>query len=168
MLAQTTQDKPPSALIQVPVFQSPPRTELRWRLLPIAYLDNFECITSQFASFGLKFEDTIALRPSNPRFLNKVGPRVLMPVGQQRSFKVKLEKATTHVHLWLMGSREITVSTLNAQGHCIAVAETSKVSGTNAHEPYQEQSLTLETRMAKVIHIDSKAPFVATRFAVKQ
>ncbi|MEO0987132.1 MAG: hypothetical protein AAFY20_16495 [Cyanobacteria bacterium J06639_14] len=149
------------------MVQPQPKAKLHWRLLPIAYLDNFEKMASQFASLGLRFEDAIALRPSNPRFLNESGSMIIMPMGRNRSLKVKVEKSIPKMHLWLVGSQEITVSTLNAHGHCTAMAETSKVSRIEDDESYPEQSLTVDTRMAKVLHIDSKAPFVLTRFAIK-
>lgn len=168
MLAQETWDVPPPTLIQAPIFQPQLKAGQSWRLLPIVYLDNFERITGQFASFGLQFENVIAFCPSNPRFMTGVSHKVLMPSGHNKGFKVDIEADVSFVHLWLIGSQEITVSTLNVKGHCIATAETPKIAHTGSNDPYPEQSLTIETRMAKTLCIDSKAPFTVTRFAVRQ
>ena len=168
MLAQETQDKPSASFPTVPIFAAQQPAKPNWRLLPIGYLSNFEYITGQFAAFGLKFEDAIALRPSNPRFLHAVGPRVLMSASRRRTLQVNVLKPIPSMHLWLMGSEEISVSTLDAQGNCTAVAETSKMFSFDADDPYVEQSVTLDTRATKTLLIDSKAPFVITRLAVKQ
>ncbi|MGF1520937.1 MAG: hypothetical protein ACFBSF_01285 [Leptolyngbyaceae cyanobacterium] len=169
MLAQEIQDKPPSSLTQVPFFSSRPKVKPCWRLLPIEYLSNFEYITGQFAAFGLKFEDAIAFRPSNPRFLgDRVDPRFLMSASRSRTLKVKVLKATSSMHLWLMGSEVITVSTLDDQGRCTSVAETARTLCADTYDPYTEESLTLDTRTTETLLIDSKAPFVITQFAVKQ
>ena len=168
MLAQETWDVPPSTLVQAPIFQPQLRAEQSWRLLPIPYLHNFERITGQFASFGLHFENVIAFFPSNPRFLNEARDKVLMPAGQSKSLKVSVEATVSHIHLWMMGSQEITVSLANANENPVSVTETSRLASTDIHEPYAEQNLTIETRTAKTLCLHSKAPFVVTRFAVKQ
>lgn len=91
-----------------------------------------------------------------------------MSATRSRTLKIRVLKDISFMHLWLVGSEDITVSTLDTKGHCTATAETSKMPYADAHNPYPEQSLTLDTRTTEILLIDSKAPFVITRFAVKQ
>ncbi|NER81717.1 MAG: hypothetical protein F6K42_19575 [Leptolyngbya sp. SIO1D8] len=168
MLIQDTWDRFASTFVQVPVLRNFYRKEQSWCLLPTSYLNNFEPVINQFAPFGLKFEGAIALYPSNPRFSKSDCLVTIGSVGHCKSLKITLEKSVRQLHFWLVGSESITISALNTQGHCVAAAHTNIAPAYDLDQPCPRQEVTINTRAASVIRIDSKAPFVLTRCAVKQ
>lgn len=136
-----------------------------WKTIPIPQLNTFEPIGRQFLPFGLIFEDTIALRPSNPRFLLPNCPMVLMPTGRCKGLKVHLKSPMSAIDLGFMGSKAITVSALDAKGHCVAVTKTETISPLDIKQVYPEQFVRIRTGNAKVLRIDAKAPFVMTHLS---
>jgi hypothetical protein len=167
MPALNTKNLAPTPM-QVPHLH-PRRSVVReWRLLPIVWLENFERVTDQFAAFGVGFADAIAVRPSNPRFSPATNAIQVMPCNRRKSIKMSLSRPVTQLQLSLMGSTPITVSAFNAEGHCVALAETA-TPVLSEHQPhYPEQTLTLDTKTAAFICLESKVPFMLTRLAFKR
>ncbi|MBE7382926.1 MAG: hypothetical protein F6J95_016110 [Leptolyngbya sp. SIO1E4] len=170
LLTRDTWDKFAFTFVQTPVLHTFYKSRLEWRSLPIARLKVFERVAAQFMRFGVHFEDAIAARPSNPRFLTDERCTVVMPTGQCRSFKVNLAHPIRQMRFWVVGSQAITISALNRQGHCVAMAKTEiePHEATAVHKRYAEQGMTIKTGTANVVRIDSKAPFVLTRCEVQQ
>ena len=168
MFTQDIWDVLAPTIVHTPVLESPYTTQLDWQILPIAYLCNFEPIVSQFQPFGLQFEDAIAIRPSNPSFLAGAGGIAIMPIGRCSGFKVYFENVVSETSLWLVGSQPVSVSCLNAQGHCVTKVQTVTASSHEPHRSYPERSIVVNTRATKVLRVDSKAPFIVTRFAIKR
>lgn len=167
MLTQDIWKKLTPTLVRPLASQNLFGTRLTWKFLSIAGLENFESVSNQFASLGLHFEDAIAIRPSNPRFLSNGCQMVVMSADQGKTLKVSLDADVAHTHLWLKGSQTVKVSALNAQGHCMAVAETKSARTAKSAPLYAEEGVLIDTRAAKTLRIESKAPFVLTRLAVK-
>ncbi|MEM0980118.1 MAG: hypothetical protein AAGH78_07570 [Cyanobacteria bacterium P01_H01_bin.58] len=150
-------------------MQAPAQTSyipsVRWRILPIAQLHTFELVSRQFSPFGIFFEDTIALRPSNPRFSLPNCPMVLMPKGRCKGCKIHLQDVASAIDLGLIGSKKITVSALDDKGYCVAVAKTDAISSTAVQHAYPEQFVRLKAGHATTLRLEAKAPFVITHFS---
>ncbi|MEO1094277.1 MAG: hypothetical protein AAFX01_05200 [Cyanobacteria bacterium J06638_28] len=136
-----------------------------WKTLPIAQLHNFESVNRQFAPFGVRFDDTIALYPSNPRFSLPNCPIVLMPKGRCKGCKIHLQDAVSAIDLGLIGSKQITISALDDKGYCVAVAQTEAISPVAVKQVYPEQFVRLQAGNAKTLRLEAKAPFVMTHFS---
>jgi len=149
---------------------SPPRLA-SWHCLPLQQLDNFELVDHQFASQQVWFESAIALRPSNPYFQAGESALTLMAFAREGSLKVQLGSSITEVDFGFISSTPLTISCLDAQGHCIAnvkaadLAARSPADDTQHH--YAVQGITLNTRGAQTLRIHAAVPFVLTRFWVK-
>lgn len=145
-------------------------SRLKFHRLSIEQLVNFEKVTDQFTLYGLHFEDVIAIRPSNQSFLSYECQIVLMPTGQCRNLKIAVEKSVTEVYFGLMGSQLIDVSALDSQGHCVSVGKpiaSPNRDAQQAYKTYPEQRLFISnSNAAKVIRLDSKAPFVISQLGV--
>lgn len=148
-----------------------PAVPALWQCLPLQQLTNFEVIHQQFAAQQVWFESAIVLRPSNPAFQVDDTALTLMAHAPDKGFKVTLGSAVTEVDFGFISSAPLTISSLNDQGHCLAIfkasPEVTSQSG-QADEGPVIQGVTLNTRGAKSLRIDSRSPFVLTRFWVKQ
>ena len=155
----TTATMPRSALPEV----SP------WQQLPLQQLTNFELIGPQFAGHQVWFESTIALRPSNPAFQAHESPLTLMAHTQDTGLKVTLGDAIAEIDFGFISSAPLTISCLDAHGHCVAIFQTNPEAqpAEATHDP-TVQGVTFDTRGTKTVRIDCRAPFVLTRFGVKQ
>ncbi|NEQ45445.1 MAG: hypothetical protein F6K00_18660 [Leptolyngbya sp. SIOISBB] len=142
-----------------------------WQCLPLQQLTNFEVIHHQFAAQQVWFESAIVLRPSNPAFQVDNASLTLMAHARDKGFKVTLGSSITEVDFGFISSEPLTISSFDEQGHCLAIF---RASATAASQPAQDaedpviQGVTLNTRGAKTLRIDCRAPFVLTRFWVKQ
>jgi len=153
--------------------ESSPSRLASWHCLPLQQLHNFELVDHQFAHQQVWFESAIALRPSNPCFQTAESTLTLMAFARESSLKVQLGSSITEVDFGFISSAPLTISCLDAQGHCLANVKTINVVGrsqTDRTQPdkYPIQGLTLNTRGAHTLRIYATAPFVLTRFWVKQ
>ena len=157
----------------LPVAGQPqPATLQPWRCLPIKSLNNFEWVDRQFAAYQVWFESAIALRPSNPQFHGSDRSIVLMPASQEHSLKISVGEAVTEIEIGLISSQPVTLSLLDAQGHCRALVNTITMPSTpvehNDNDPkYPTQGITLRTGNATTLRIDAKEPFIMTHFLLK-
>jgi len=143
---------------------SPARTaKTTWKLLPITWLENFERIDTQFAIFGFHFSDAIALQPSNPKFSAMGDRQVIMPERQGRQMQIDLQQSPPRMHLWFLSSQSVTVSALNEQGNCVAMAKTQASPMRDSQQRYGEQNIIIATHNATSLRITSRAPFVMTQ-----
>lgn len=142
-----------------------------WQCLPLQQLTNFEVIYDQFAAQQVWIESAIVLRPSNPAFQVDDAPLTLMTHSRDKGFKVTLGSHITEVDFGFISSESLTISSLDEQGHCVAIFRSSTEMTSQepqALEGPMIQGVTLNTRGAKTLRIDCRVPFVLTRFWVKQ
>ncbi|WP_204137849.1 hypothetical protein [Halomicronema sp. CCY15110] len=143
-----------------------------WQRLPLQQLTNYERIDHQFSGHQVWFESAIALRPSNPAFQARESTLTLMSQARDTGLKVTLGEAITEIDFGFISSAPLTISCLDAQGHCVALwqadldAQPTTLTKT-AGRP-MAQGVSLDTRGTKTVRIDSRAPFVLTRFWIKQ
>ena len=136
------------------------------KYLPIHWLENYEPVNTQFSRFQVEFEAAIAVRPSNPRFQGGDLPNAIMACPQGLSLKAKIGPDIQQVEIWVVGSRAATVSALDEQGHCVAIAQTAKPIRHPDELAYPAQSVVVDTHSACALRIDSKFPFLLTRLAL--
>ncbi|RZM77427.1 hypothetical protein [Leptolyngbya iicbica] len=139
-----------------------------WQRLPLQRLANFERIDHQFSGHQVWFESAIALRPSNPAFQAHESTLILMSQARDTGLKITLGDAVAEIDFGFISSAPLTLSCLDAQGHCVAMFQADQ--GTLAETGGQPkiEGVTLDTRGTKTVRIDCRAPFVLTRFWVKQ
>jgi hypothetical protein len=138
-----------------------------WTYLPIHWLEHCQKVDRQFANLQVEFESAIAVQPSNPRFQVGHLPIAIMSPDQGKLLNVTVGKTIKAVEMWLMGSRSVTVSALDKTGHCVAIARTQDLDDETIPR-LSAQRITLETQAADAIRLDSKSPFVLTRFAIQK
>lgn len=141
--------------------------EKDWGCLPFHWLSQFDRIDSQFSSFQVWFEDAIALHPSNPRFLVGDEDLAIMPTCRSKVLNIKLGKAITQVQLWLSGSAPVRVSAFDKGDRCVATVQTPELLETGENLKYPAQLATLDIQNASYLRIDSKSPYILTRFFLK-
>lgn len=144
---------------------------LSWQCLPLQTLTNFELVNHQFAALQVWFESAIALRPSNPSFQADESALTLMAFYHKSGFKVNLGQNVAAVDFGFISSEPLMISGLDAEGHCVSMVKTTDLPAFAKPEELNQrpiQGITLDTHGAKTIRIDSVAPFVVTRFWVKQ
>ena len=142
-----------------------------WHCLPLQQLTNFEVIHQQFAAQQVWFESAIALRPSNPAFQVDESSLTLMGYAQAKGLKVTLGDSITEVDFGFISNQPLIISCLDDQGHCLAMLKATTEEATQSEQDSLEplvQGVTLNTRGARTLRIDACAPFVVTRFWVKQ
>ena len=156
-----------NAVLRPPVLQSEPAlSQWGWHCLPLHWLENFAPVAAQFTPWQVQFEGAIAIRPSNPRFQTMADALVIMPNQAGKSLKVNLGPTIDEIDLWVVGSEAVTVSLLDAVGHCVAVATTTPAPTAPNPITYPTQRLTLDTHNAHRVRIDSRSPFILTHVAV--
>lgn len=153
--------------------ESPTRHLSRWSCLPLQQLNNFDLVSYQFADQQVWFDAAIALRPSNPYFQAGESSLTLMADTPTASFKVRLGQDITEVDFGYISSAPLTITCLDDQGHCVAIVKTTKPAPklqpqVSESQQYAIQGIALNTGNATTLRIDSTAPFVLTRFWVKQ
>ena len=167
MQVQETHDLASSRL-QAAYRPASSTTANTWKYLPIHWLEHCQRVDSHFSGFQVEFESAIAIHPSNPRFQLSDLPIALMSSGQGKSLTVTLGEAITAIEVWLLGSEAITVSALNDNGDRTETVRTQDVSNDETAVQLSAQGVTVETRSASTIRIDSRSPFLLTRFAIQQ
>ncbi|MGF1459255.1 MAG: hypothetical protein ACFBSG_09530 [Leptolyngbyaceae cyanobacterium] len=143
-----------------------------WSCLPIQTLSNFEPVDRQFAPQQVCFESTIALRPSNPHFQAEATALTLMAHAPRSGLKITLGQAIIEIDFGYISTAPLTISCLDADGHCVAIAQgpsapSINIANDTAAGVYDVQGLMLNTLAVRTLRIDSAAPFVLTRFWVK-
>jgi hypothetical protein len=143
-----------------------------WQRLPLQQLTNYEQIDHQFSGHQVWFESAIALRPSNPAFQAHESTLTLMSQARDTGLKVTLGDAITEIDFGFISSAPLTISCLDAQGHCVALFQTDPAAQpiplTEAAGRPMAQGISLDTRGTQTVRIDCRAPFVLTRFWVKR
>jgi hypothetical protein len=143
-----------------------------WQRLPLQQLTNYEQIDHQFSGHQVWFESAIALRPSNPAFQAHESTLTLMSQARDTGLKVTLGDAITEIDFGFISSAPLTISCLDAQGHCVALFQTDPTAQpkplTEAAGRPMAQGISLDTRGTQTVRIDCRAPFVLTRFWVKR
>lgn len=143
-----------------------------WLCLPLQQLHNFEPVHHQFAAQQVWFDAAIALRPSNPYFQAGEAALTLMADTSATGLKIRLGNRITEIDFGYISSAPVTISCLDEQGHCVAIVKTAEslaqLPPQAASGQYTIQGITLNTGSTKTLRIHSTAPFVLTRFWVKQ
>ena len=145
---------------------------LPWQRLPLQQLTNYEQIEHQFSGHQVWFESAIALRPSNPAFQAHASMLTLMSQARDTGLKVTLGDAITEIDFGFISSAPLTISCLDAQGHCVALFQTDPAAPSTtltaaAGRPLA-QGVAFDTHGTQTVRIDCRAPFVLTRFWVKR
>lgn len=127
--------------------------------LPFHRLAPFEQVQGQFADWGVWFEGTIALFPSNPNFFNPSPQLVLMPSARRRSMTITLQQPRPQLTLQVRGYRDIRLSALDRSGHCITHCQTR---GSYTPEPHKAplEILTIAGHRTHHVILESSSPFV--------
>ena len=68
-----------------------------WHILPFYPLKPYEPVTHQYYPLGVRFTDTIAICPSNPRFTGEGRQQVLMPASDRRGLGLVLTQPLKEV-----------------------------------------------------------------------
>ena len=98
--------------------------------LNLQQLAAFEVVTNQFAAWGVAFAGAIALAPSNPKFIDQPGQKVLMPapVGQtsrqgqsQHQMQLWCQPMVTRICLAGRSTQPIALEVLDATGAVVAI-----------------------------------------------
>ncbi|MEM9451166.1 MAG: hypothetical protein AAGA75_21870 [Cyanobacteria bacterium P01_E01_bin.6] len=105
--------------------------------LDFSHLSSFERVGEQFATSGIVFHNTIALRPSNPSFLIGSEQTVLMGAPKSGLLDATFLRPAKFVTIALTGSRRTVVTGFDAAGAIVDKAEISEANLVSAHNNYQ-------------------------------
>jgi hypothetical protein len=152
---------------QTSSWSAPSEATHRWKCLPFHWLEHCQRVDSQFLGFQVEFESAIAIHPSNPRFQIGNLPIALMAPRKGNHLKVNVGINVNSVEVWVVGNRSVAVSTLDDQGHCIAMRQTQDFSETESISKLTAQSVVINTQSVSTLCIDSRSPFILTRFAIQ-
>jgi hypothetical protein len=156
---------PPDRLPQDPFLSLP------WHSLPLEGLHPYDRVHRQYASLGLVMAGAMAIRPSNPQFIQPSDRRalVLMPVGQHRGFALELTQPLHQVQVWVRGTGSIALVGLSRDGYCIAHGCTATpVAHHDTAQPLPRTVLTLQTHGVQTLHLESPVPFVVDAIRVQR
>ena len=124
-------------------------------------------------SIGLKesknFNRTGSARVPVPKLIFSSARQTTTPPGKKAGLKVTLGDAIAEIDFGFISSAPLTISCLDAHGHCVAIFQTNpEVQPAEVTHDPTVQGVTFDTRGTKTVRIDCRAPFVLTRFGVKQ
>jgi hypothetical protein len=141
-----------------------------WQLAHFRGLSNYELVTRQYLPLGVEFENAIALRPSNPRFIRTTRNPVLMPRAGHPGFTMRLQPSVAGFQISVMGCKPVIVSVLNSAGDCIAHGQTEgfDLSKLPTDVPLPEQVLAFDVKAAAEVWVSSRSPFTLTHFGVRR
>ncbi len=130
----------------------------------------FEPVEQQFSHQGVTFDGAIALAPSNPKFIEQPGQKVVMPIGQHR-LHLQLANIVTHIQIAGRCTQPMVLEVLGADGAVITVQNgvTCPLPDPLQHDisrlPSQVFKLALPTDGSS-LRLSAKAPFVLSSVAV--
>lgn len=172
-LKTPTQASPafPSAPLAQQVFSASALAQSQpWELasliqLNFSELQSFEVVRNQYQQWGIEFEQTIALQPSNPAFADSKQPVGLMPIAHPY-MAVQFDQPRQFVKANLAGARTILVTVFDAEDRVIARYDLERdAPNSNSIEPTLPlHTLHLQAATIGRIEITSAAPFMLQSF----
>lgn len=77
-------------------------------------------MAENFADFGLRFENAIALVPSNPSYPSGSSDRVIVSAPRNGTIEIICDRPIEYLTAWVTSARAMTVSAKNAAGEIVA------------------------------------------------
>ncbi|MBT9317636.1 hypothetical protein [Leptothoe spongobia] len=126
-----------------------------------------EMVTTQFSE--VSFGCAIALIPSNPRFVAKVGQLVVMPTGNDNHLSIALDDTVDSFCLWGRCTQPMLLKVLEANGQVLEIHSDKAFRWPSSSETHllPLQILKLEN-MSKIamIELSADAPFTIEGLSV--
>lgn len=126
-----------------------------------------EMVTSQFSE--VVFGCAIALTPSNPRFVAKVGQRVIMPTGNDNHLSIGIDKTINSFCLWGRCTQPMVLKVLESSGKLLNIHTDKAFQWPDDSEtallPLQILKLANMTNIA-MIELSADAPFTIEGLSV--
>ncbi len=138
-------------------------------------LQPFEVVRDQYQQWGIEFEQTIALLPSNPAFTNSEHPIGLMPIAHPY-MAIQFHQPRQVIKAKFVGARAIWVTAFDAENRVVARYDLERASTLDLHsaalnatetafEPTLPlHALHLQAKAITRIELTSAAPFVLQSF----
>lgn len=86
--------------------------------LNFSELRSFEVVRDQYQEWGIEFEETIALQPSNAAFADPKQPMGLMPIAHPQMM-IQFHQARQFIKATLVGARAIIVTAFDANDQVV-------------------------------------------------
>lgn len=130
-------------------------------------LTPLEMVTNQFGE--VSFACAIALIPSNPRFVNQPGQRVIMPTGNENRLSIALDDTVNSFCLWGRCTQPMVLKVLERSGKVLQIhsdrtfrwSDSSKI----ALLPLQILKLENMSNIA-MVELSADAPFTIEGLSV--
>ena len=130
-------------------------------------LQSLEMVTNQFAK--VSFGCAIALIPSNPRFVAKVGQRVIMPTGNDNRLSIALDDTVSSFCLWGRCTQPMMLKVLESTGKVLRIHSDKTFRWPDSSEtallPLQILKLENMSQIA-MIELSADAPFTIEGLSV--
>lgn len=159
-IAPFAQQVSTSALVQVQPWELANLIQL-----DLSELQSFEIVRHQYQQWGIEFEQTIALQPSNPAFADSEQSIGLMPIAHPY-MAIRFEQPRQIIKAELIGARAILITVFDAENRVVARYDleqsASQSSSTEQTQPLH--ALHLRAEAISRIEITSAAPFILQSF----
>lgn len=96
--------------------------------LDLEDLPCFAVVTRQYESWGVMFNNAVAIRPSNPAYAPSVGDMVLLATPESGWIEASFVRPVQYVSSFITSSRRTVMSAFNRQNQLVAQAESPAVS----------------------------------------
>lgn len=101
--------------------------------LALEELNCFEVVENQFESWGITFDNAIALEPSNPAFVIKPSTTVIMAAPKGGHLEVNFKHPVQKVSGLITSSRATVLSAYDSEGNKVAESTMSVSPHINSH-----------------------------------
>lgn len=128
------------------------------------HLTPFEMVRDQYQAYGVRFEQAIALAPSNPAFSHHANALVLMPTAGHSSLLLHFAQPIQHISASVIGVRQINLLAFNDRDQVVARHAGSGERSLHHHadlsHPLPRFSLDAIGQGITKVALTSDAPFV--------
>lgn len=139
--------------------------------LNFSELQSFEVVRDQYQQWGIEFEQTIALQPSNPMFDDLEQPVGLMPIAHP-FMAVQFHQPRQIVKATLVGARAMTVTAFDVNNRVLSrhfLDHSAPNLKTSASDQPEDEMLPLHTLHLQAeaiarVELTSAAPFLLRHF----
>lgn len=134
--------------------------------LDFSTLTVFELVQEQFQSFGIGFENAIAIPPSNPAFQTDANQLVLMPIAGQTTITAHFQQPQRQVQAHLTGARRIRLTAYGSEEGAQRqyTPQAQALLGQATPIAFPSHLLELESDRITQVTFDSPAPFLLSGF----
>jgi hypothetical protein len=126
-------------------------------------LPTFELVRTQYEQFGIQFENSIVLEPSNPAFPSQRGARVLMPIAGQSTLVLRFKQPIQRIGAWVTGFQAVTLRVFDTDDHLLGHVSTGRptylVPSSHEIKRLPDQLLQLQTSTIAKAVLQADAPF---------